>query len=75
MKPTECPAKAKNEQRKAKKEGGEKAKSKSQDFCVTFKPKNYLEILLSAHAPTSQANWIRGSLSVRPVNRKLCGKF
>ena len=56
MKPTECPAKAKNEQRKAKKEGGEKAKSKSQDFCVTFKPKNYLEILLSAHAPTSQAN-------------------
>ena len=55
MKPTECPAKAKNEQRKAKKEGGEKAKSKSQDFCVTFKPKN-LEILLSAHAPTSQAN-------------------
>ena len=52
MKPTECPAKAKNEQRKAKKEGGEKAKSKSQDFCVTFKPKN----LLSAHAPTSQAN-------------------
>ena len=45
----------KNEARKAKKEGGEKAKSKSQDCCVTFKPKNYLEILLSAHAPTSQA--------------------
>jgi len=56
MKPTKCPAKEKNEARKAKKEGGwggEKAKSKSQDCCVTFKP---LEILLSSHARTSQAN-------------------
>ena len=34
---------------------GEKSKSESQDGCVTFKPKNYLEILLSAHARTSQA--------------------
>ena len=41
---------------KRKKRGGEKAKSKSQDFCVTFEPKNYLEIFLSAHAQTSQAN-------------------
>ena len=30
----------KNEARKVKKRGGEKAKSKSQDCCVTFKPKN-----------------------------------
>ena len=47
-----------NEARRAKKEGGEKAKSKSQDCCVTFKPKtrNHLEILLSEHARTSQAN-------------------
>ena len=29
-------------QEKRKKRGGEKAKSKSQDCCVTFKPKNYL---------------------------------
>ena len=43
-------------QEKRKKRGGEKAKSKSQDCCVTFKPKNYVEILLSAHARTSQAN-------------------
>ena len=43
-------------QEKRKKKGGEKAKSKSQDCCVTFKPKNYLEILLSAHARTSQAD-------------------
>ena len=46
----------KNEARKVKKRGGEKAKSKSQDCCVTFKPKNYLEILLSVHARTSQAD-------------------
>ena len=43
-------------QEKRKKRGGEKAKSKIQDRCVTFKPKNYLEILLSAHARTSQAD-------------------
>ena len=43
-------------QEKQKKRGGEKAKSKSQDCCVTLKPKNYLEILLSVHAQTSQAN-------------------
>ena len=43
-------------QEKQKKRGGEKAKSKSEDCCVTFKPKNYLEILFSAHAQTLQAN-------------------
>ena len=41
MKPTKCPAreKKKTRQEKRKKKGGEKAKSKSQDCCVTFKPK------------------------------------
>ena len=45
-------------QEEHKKRGGEKAKSKSQDCCVTFKleTRNHLEILLSAHARTSQAN-------------------
>ena len=45
-------------QEEQKKRGREKAKSKSQDCCVTFKPKtrNHLEILLSAQARTSQAN-------------------
>ena len=53
MKPTKCPAREKKmRQEKRKKRGGEKAKSKSQDCCVTFKP----EILLSAHARTSQAD-------------------
>jgi len=54
MKPTKCPAKRKNEASKAKKAGGEKAKNKSQNCCVT------LEILLSAHARTSQAGSERG---------------
>ena len=57
MKPTKCPAREKKmRQEKRKKRGGGKAKSKSQDCCVTFKPKNYLAILLSMHARTSQAN-------------------
>ena len=57
MKPTKCPAREKKmRQQKQKKRGGEKVKSKSQDCCVTFKLKNYLKILLSAHAWTSKAN-------------------
>ena len=45
MNPTECPAREKkNEVRKAKKRGGENAKSKSE------------EIFLSAYAQTLQAN-------------------
>ena len=62
MKPTKCPAREKqHEARKAKKRGGEKAKSKSQGCRFTFKLKNYLKILLSAHA--MRRPWI-----VRPVN-------
>ena len=67
----------KNEARKAKKKGGEKAKSKSQDRCVTFKPKNYLEILLSVHARTSQADILH--LDQRAAKcttcKPVCGKF
>ena len=42
MKPTKCPYSKRKEmkQEKRKKRGGEKAKSKSQDCCVAFKPKN-----------------------------------
>ena len=40
MKPTKCPAREKKmRQEKRKKKGGQKAKSESQDCCVTFKPK------------------------------------
>ena len=67
----------KNEQEKRKKRGGEKGKSKSQDCCVTFKPKNYVEILLSAHARTSQADILH--LDQKAVKcttgKRVCGKF
>ena len=60
MKPTKCPAREKKmRQEKRKKRRGEKAKSKSQDCCVTFKPKN----LLSAHVATPLAtlgSWVLG---------------
>ena len=52
MKPTKCPAKGKKRGKKGKrrktkrikKRGGigKKARRKSQDYCVTFRPKNYL---------------------------------
>ena len=57
MKSTECPVKEKKwGKKKWKKRGGEKAKNKSQDCCVACKPQNYVIILLSAHARTSQVN-------------------
>ena len=78
MKPTKCPAtEKKKRQEKQKKRRGKKAKSKSKDCCVTFKPKNYLEILLSAHAQTSQADILH--LDQKAVKcktcKQLCGKF
>ena len=64
-------------QEKQKKRGGEEAKSKSQDCYVTFKPKNYLEILLSVHAQTSQTNILH--LDQKATKCKTCkqlyGKF
>ena len=78
MKPTKCPARGKkNEQEKRKKRGGEKGKSKSQDCCVTFKPKNYVEILLSAHARTSQADILHLDQKAMKctTGKRVCGKF
>ena len=73
MKPTKCPAKEnKTRQEKRKKREGEKVKNRGQDCCANFKPKNYLKILIFAHAQTLQGDiciWIR-----RPCKR-LCGKF
>ena len=67
----------KNEQEKRKTRGGEKGKSKSQDCCVIFKPKNYVEILLFAHARTSQADILHlDQKAVRSTTGKqVCGKF
>ena len=79
MKPTKCPAREKkNEAKKVKKkEGWEKAKSISQDCCDTFKPKTYLEILLSAHARTTQGDILH--LDQKAVKcttcERVCGKF
>ena len=42
--------KTKMRQGKRKEREGEKAKSESPKCCATFKAKNYVEILLSAHA-------------------------
>ena len=77
MKPTKCPAREKKtRQEKRKKKGGGKAKSKSQDCCVTFKPKN-LEILLFAHARTSQADSLHLDLKAAKCTtcKPVCGKF
>ena len=64
-------------QEKEKKKGGEKAKSKSQDRCVTFKPKNYVEILLSAHAGTSPADILHLDQKAAKCStcKPVCGKF
>ena len=75
--PSKRKKRKKNEQGKRKKRGGEKGKSKSQDCCVTFKPKNYVEILLSAHARTSQADVLH--LDQKAVKcttgKRVCGRF
>ena len=59
-------------QEKRKKKEGEKAKSKSQDCSVTF-----LEILLSAHARTSQADILHlDQMAAKCTTFKpVCGKF
>ena len=67
----------KNEQEKWKTRRGEKGKSKSQDCCVTFEPKKFCEILLSAHARTSQADMLHlDQKAVKSMTGKqVCGKF
>ena len=65
MKPTKCPAREKkNEQEKRKKRGGEKGK-------------NCVEILLSAHARTSQADILHlDQKAVKSTtSKRVCGKF
>ena len=78
MKPTKCPAREKEmRQEKWKRREGEKVKSKSQDCCVIFKPKNYLKILLSAHAQTTQADILHLDQKVVKCTtcKQVCGKF
>ena len=63
-------------QAKRKKRGGEKAKSKSQDCCVTFKPKNP-KLLLSAHNRTLQAKIVHLDQKAAKctTSTRLCGTF
>ena len=78
MKPTKRPAREKKmRQEKQKKREGEKAKSKSQDYCVISKPKNFLQILLSVHAQTSQANILHLDQKAMKCMtcKRVCGKF
>ena len=65
------------QEKRKKRRGEKKAKSKSQDCCVTFKPKNYLEILLSAHAQTSEANILHLDQKAAKCTtcKQLCSKF
>ena len=53
-----------------KKRGGKKAKSKSQDCCVTFKPKilKFCFLHMPKLCKLIFCNWIRNPQSVRPVN-------
>ena len=62
------PNKKKMRQEKRKKRGGEKAKSKSQ---------NYLQILLSVHVHTSQADILQLDQKAAKCTtcKRLCGKF
>ena len=58
-------------QGKRKERGGEKAKSESRKCCATFKPKNYVGILLSVHAELCKrlfCNWLKRPRSVQPGN-------
>ena len=74
MKPTKSQQeKKKMRQEKRKKKGGEKAKSKSQDCGVTFKPK----ILLCAHARTLQADILHLDQKAAKCTtcKPVCGKF
>ena len=70
MNPTKCPAREKKmRQEKRKNRGGEEAKSTSQDCCV--------EILLSAHARTSQADilYLDQKTAKCTTCKPVCGKF
>ena len=71
------PSKGKTRHEKQKKRGGEKAKSKSQDWWVTFKPQNYPDISLSVHAQTLQTNILHLDQKATKCRtcKRLCGTF
>ena len=66
----------KNEARKAKKKGGEKAKVEVKTAVSLLNPKT-VEILLSAHARTSQADILHLDQKAAKCStcKPVCGKF
>ena len=77
MKPTRCPARGKKISKKSEKRGEErKGKVKVKSAVSLLNPKT-VEILLSAHARTSQANILH--LDQKAVKcttgKRVCGKF
>ena len=77
MKPTKCPAREKKmRQEKRKKRGGERAKSKVKTAVSLLNPKT-LEILLSAHARTSQADILHLDQKAAKCStcKPVCGKI
>ena len=64
-------------QEKQKKRGRKIAKRKSQDSCLTLKPKTYLQILFSAHDWTLQADILNVDQKAMKcmTYKQLCGKF
>ena len=77
MKPTGImPNKSqKMRQEKQKKREERKRKVKVKTSVSLLNPKTILKFCFLRMPQLHKLIWIRGSLSVRPVNRKLCGKF
>ena len=66
-----CKLKGEEISLEAKEREGEKAKSESRKCCATFKAKNYVGILLSAHAELCKrlfCTWLKRPRSVQPGN-------
>ena len=77
MKPTKCPAREKKMSKKSEKRGEErKGKVKVKTAVSLLNPKT-VEILLSAHARTSQADILHlDQKAVKSTTgKRVCGKF
>ena len=80
MRPPKCPAREKKLGKKTEKRGAErkrKVKVKTAVSLLNAKLTNFLEILLSAHARTSQANILHLDQEAAKFTtcKQLCGKF
>ena len=76
MKPTKCPAREKKWGKKSKKRGEERKRKVKVKTAVSLNPKK-LEILLSAHARTSQADILQLDQKAMKCTtcKPVCGKL